>query len=299
MSLKLILGRAILVYQMPKCGSQTVEATLRASGLPHHILRFHSLSATQAAELRRCIRSDATDPTWRSNAMDRLRGMSRISRALRLRRFLVACGVGLPRLEVITAVRDVIGAGLSTVFENHQLHAPAPELLTPEKCREKLAHPRVCGYFQAWFDEELNPHLGIDVYAAPFPTEARYCVYETPFARVLLYRFDLLSQVASLLSRFLGMPIQPLVPRNLSASKDYAEAYDSVKKRLRLPGAFLVEQLNSRMMRHFYSPQERNQLRQRWAGYFLQDLDHVLEKCGKENREELSTRRVGHSASLT
>src|SRR5438105_10706901 len=40
-SLTLLFGRLLLVYQMPKTGSQTVEATLEKCSLPHRILRFH------------------------------------------------------------------------------------------------------------------------------------------------------------------------------------------------------------------------------------------------------------------
>jgi Putative capsular polysaccharide synthesis protein len=265
MRLGLIAGRLVLVYQMPKTGSQTVERTLTESPLRCRVCRTHYLSETNAAHLRRLSES-TDDPRWRKEAAEQLETFRRLTQALRIRRFLRVCGVPLPRVEVISAVRDVLGAALSTVFENSVLHVPKPELLTPEKCRDLLCRAKpICAEFQEWFDLELEQPMEVDVYSKPFPWEQGYEVYVSRFARVLVYRFDCLPRLPGILSRFLRARIGQLTCWNLSDSKFYSEQYRKIKASLRLPREFVVEQFEGKLMRHFYSAQERAELAEKWS----------------------------------
>jgi hypothetical protein len=266
MKLQMIFGRVVLIYQMPKVGSQTVEATLRASSFPHQILRFHYLSAASAKALRDGLRSPAANSSWGKNVRDQLKLMTRVSAALRIRRLLRACGVGIPRIEVITAAREIIGLALSSIFENYQYFAQSLELLTAEKCRNALVHTTMCEPLHDWFDLELKPKIRIDIYSKPFPIDKGYSVYENGFARVLLYRLDALDRLVSVLGDFLSCKVGALQNENLGNLKQYAEKYAQIRNSLELPAAFVRAQTNSKLMQYFYSAPEREALEAKWIG---------------------------------
>jgi hypothetical protein len=249
MKAQLVAGRILLIYQMPKAGSQTIEATLKHCFLPHQIHRFHFL------------RSALAEP-WASQQME---FMSKMSRALRVRKLLRACGLTIPKIEVITGLREPIGAMLSAVFENYYHFFSQGEPVKVSKYRDILLKPDAMNLVQQWFDCELKPFTGIDVFKKPFPWDQGYAIYENRFSRLLLYRYEALGKVSDILREFLSCDVPAVINRNLSSSKEYSEAYRQVKEHLRLPADWVAKQCNSRMMRHFYSEQERQDLQLKWA----------------------------------
>jgi hypothetical protein len=259
-----IVGKIVLVYQMPKTASQTLEATLRGARLPFPVLRTHFLSPQNVVELRAGLVSKHADPDWQKDAREQLTFIAKFSRALRIRKFLLACRAPVPPLLVICGVRDVLGAALSSIFENHGLLVRGLECLTLEKCRELLSQGPLCAQFQNWFDIELKATLGIDVYATPFPTQTRYALAQNRLARLLIYRFDFLPCITPVLERFVGYSIPALVNANFGHGKVYGPQYEQAKRFVRLAEKVVMRELDSKLMRHFFSSQERAILAQRW-----------------------------------
>lgn len=262
---ELVFGRLVLLYQMPKTGSQSIEATLREHGGFKHILRLHFLSEQNAGHLRRVMKWQTAKPEWKREAVRQDRELTCFARALRLRRFLVKAGVPIPRLRVVTAVREAIGAILSNLFENHQLFVHAPAALTADKCAELLNRPRLCAQFHNWFEVELFPEIGIDVYRTPFPVEKGFCTYRNRLARVLLYRFENFSQLKPALEEFFGCKLDSIRRRNAAGEKVYGKFYTELKATLSLPTEFVREQLETRLMQHFYSQDERAFFFSKWV----------------------------------
>jgi hypothetical protein len=263
--LEIIFGRVLLLYQMPKAGSQTVEATLRLCGLPHRIVRLHFLSADSGKRINHFISEKSPQGAWQDAAAGQLKLLTDITSALRVRKLLVACKVPLRRIVVITAVRDVLGVSLSCIFQNHRLFVQQPKELTVQKCRELLMRPKMCAQFMDWFDTELRVTFGLNVYEKPFPTEQGYCQYQNALARVLLYRFEQLPRLRPALQQFLGCAIPPLVNRNLGTVKEYGQVYREVRNSITLPSHFVRRLLKSPLMKHFYSNEERDSLKQKWS----------------------------------
>jgi hypothetical protein len=263
--LEIIFGRVLLLYQMPKAGSQTVEATLRLCRLPHRIVRLHFLSAENGKRINGFISERSPQGAWQSAADGQMKLLTDMTSALRMRKMLVACKVPLRRIEVITAVRDVLGVALSCIFQNYRLFAQQPKDLTVEKCRELLIRPKMCTQFLDWFDTELRATIGLNVYKKPFPTERGYCQYENALARVLLYRFEELPRLGPALEQFLGCDVPPLVNRNLGVVKEYGEVYQQVRNSITLPPDFVSRLLKSALMKHFYSNEERDSLKRKWS----------------------------------
>jgi hypothetical protein len=261
----LLRGRLVLIYQMPKIGSQSIEATLQHCQFTAPIRRFHYLSPALAGTIRRGVSSRRPDPAWKREAQQQLDSVREISRTIQIRRLLCALGFKLPKIEVITAVRDLIGLVLSSIFENYLYFAPTLESMTVERCREALLHPKTFQALRNWFDLELKRFIGLDVFAVPFPYAQGYLLLENRFARVLLYRFEALGQLAGLLQSFLHHPIPALVNANLGSAKPYAARYSHARQNLRLPAGFVSSLYSDKMMRHFYSESERRDLLAKWV----------------------------------
>ena len=74
------------------------------------------------------------------------------------------CGFGVPKLEIITGVRELISLMLASIFENYRYFAPKFDCLTVEKCRDVLLHAKTFKTIRDWFDLELKSFSGLDVY---------------------------------------------------------------------------------------------------------------------------------------
>jgi hypothetical protein len=260
----LLFGKLLLVYQMPKTGSQTVEATLQHCSLPHRILRFHYLSRTMAEEFRRGPASNPAPELWEELMRPQLAFMARTRRLLSARKWLRRCGVPIPKVQIIAAVREPISLALSSVFENHHYFFANLETATLADFVSVLSRARIYR-FQNWFDLELNALTGMRVYQKPFSPRIGYAIYENSFARVLVYRLDALPKLRVMLRDFLGCELPDVIIRNRGEAKEYAELYAWAKANVRLPEEFVARQVNSPMIRHFYSPEERAEFQRRWS----------------------------------
>jgi hypothetical protein len=175
------------------------------------------------------------------------------------------CGVNIPKIEVISAVREPIGLALSAAFENYFHLFKSLESATLDACRQELLKPREHKFVQRWFELELKAMFGLDVYATPFPRGKGYAIYEGAHARALVYRFEALTKLPQMLQEFLGRTVPSVESRNLGESKDYGGAYRRTKQTLRLPANFVQAQCQCRMMRHFYSESERQEFERQWT----------------------------------
>jgi len=261
----MIFGKLLLIYQMPKTGSQTIEATLQQCSLPHRIVRLHFLSGNFADPIIEKLNSNQVPEEWKQNARKQLEFTKEMSRIVRTRRLLRACGLKIPKVEIITGLREPISLGLSTMFENFSYFFPKSQPPGLDDYAEVLQRPKLYHFSQCWFDWELKPFTGIDVFQTPFPRETGYSIYQSRSARVLVYRYEALGKLAVMLSQFLGCEVPDVLVRNLASSKSYAAAYQHAKQTLHLPPAFVARQYASKMMRHFYSDEERQAFLVRWA----------------------------------
>jgi hypothetical protein len=259
-----LVRKLLFVYQMPKTGSQTVEATLRTCALPHQILRFHYLSAQRAEEIARGPEWNIAPGKWQHAGGEELKAMAQVSRLIRGRKLLRYCLLPVPRIDVISAVREPIGAALSSIFENYFYFFPDLASMTPEVCAEIVQRPRLINSYQNWFEVETRSILGIDVYQHEFPRDQGFAICQNRVFRLLVFRFEALNRLPAMLQAFLGCDVKTISTVNLSESKPYAKIYDETRRKLCLPPDFVCAQYSSKMMRHFYSLAELDEMKQRW-----------------------------------
>ena len=70
---------------------------------------------------------------------------------------------------------------------------------------------------------------------------------------------------AARLAQWLDLDGLELLRMNEAGDKHYAEQYAATLRSMRLPKAYVDEMLGSRYARHFFSPDELRQLRERWV----------------------------------
>ncbi len=126
--------------------------------------------------------------------------------------------------KFIAGVRELIGGGLSGVFEIHQGEVEEME----------SAVLNVANYYISHFDFHYRDSLGVDVFKYDFDTKKGYTIIKQGNVEVLVYRFEDLPRIFPMaIEDFLGIPDVKLPSTNIASQKDYAEAYHQAKKEIR------------------------------------------------------------------
>ena len=174
------------------------------------------------------------------------------------------------RVRVITLVREPVANNISMFFQLlDQYIGTDAELLNWDIDEligvfiEKYMHSRPL----TWLDAEIKTNFGIDVYQTPFPTDQGYTVISQGRISLLVLRCELNDRKkARAIADFLGLDEFEIVRSNVASEKNYARQYAEFKQRIRMPQVLLEQMYNSKFARHFYSTEERDQLRIRWSG---------------------------------
>lgn len=268
---------AVLLYLMGKVGSVTMYRTLTAFCPDLVVLRAHYLSDPYSS----CMPPpEAQPPAWtKLVAMEREQGRL-IKRALEARIGLLKSEPSLPKLRIVTAVREPLGLALSSVFEHvdlffphlggegllRELQALLLSLEDPEGGEWRTRYVReMMQSCLHWFQRELLPVTEIDVQCEPFRVSRGYQTYESRFARCLLVRQENLDVLPPVLSEFLGRPIERLLPGNVGAEKKYSRDYAAAKKQIRFGPRFAEMCYSEGYFPVFYSQDEKEKLFRRWT----------------------------------
>ena len=270
----------ILIYQMGKVGSQTVERTVRAIKPDAQIVRTHFLTPHQYDWLLWDGASDmppafkASVEHQKREALATLEVVRELSRGA--------------RLKLITGCREPVAQCISGAFQNISSLLPEYAQLSVDECVHEMRHlllsswramehgvaPRtsqerlletLLRVAPDWFDQELRAVFGIDIYTVSFRTWDMPLVFARQGVDVLLYRLeDGVRGIREGLARLLGGSVT-VQNENLSSAKDYNEAYLAFRRSPNLPQDFLDERYGSRYARHFYDPDEIHAFRQAWS----------------------------------
>lgn len=248
----------ILVYQMGKVGSTSVAKALVARDLDVPIYHLHHLNhldnlAMQSRDLYR-------DP----------QELLRINQTAQRLRHEIETQPGR-QWNVITLVRRPIERDVSAFFQGLRGIEPAyytkfaQGALTLDDIRTLYLEHHYHQTAQEWFDRELRAVFGIDVYAAPFPQNDGYAIYENTRARVLLIRLEDLERCAPAAMRdFIGIPDFQLVAKNVGEQKGYQNIYSQFVRTACFPDEFIEMMRHNRYAQHFYSGAELDKESARW-----------------------------------
>ncbi|MGQ0830566.1 MAG: putative capsular polysaccharide synthesis family protein [Microthrixaceae bacterium] len=245
----------LVVFSMAKTGSSAVVAGLRSAGFDevHHV---HDLDkdflAREEAEYRWSGRA------WR--VWDAQRLLRRPRSADRPWR-------------VVSIVRDPIAQTVSAFFQPAARRGYLHDGSTVETLTERFGD-RLERLPLRWFESHIAACFGIDVYTYPFDPAQRYQIISTPEVQLLLLRCEDLEVAPRALAELLGTDAAISIPRvNVRADKDHADLYAAFTSSLRPSPEVLERVYSSRMVRHFYSPEEIARFRDLWSVEAEADAD--------------------------
>jgi len=122
-----------------------------------------------------------------------------------------------------------------------------------------------------WFDRNMKPFFGLDVYQEAFPIEKKWAIYQSGSARVLVYRSDLdRHKQLDVVSDFLKLKLDGWVYGNVAEDKEYKELYKAFCSSVDLPEVYLKMINGSSYAKQFWSECERESNANRWRGKEIQ-----------------------------
>ncbi len=240
----------IVVYQMGKVGSRSVELSLRQYGF----LVYHSHSMIPAI-LNKSI--SELDPQFTRGLRHFLWIHDHI--ATKNRRMV----------KYITLVRDPMAYNVASFFEN--LHP----YTNVAHAHEKFALDELLELFLSkfnytdraleWFDKNMKVVPGIDVYKYVFPKEIGYTIIREGNNELLIIKLETDDHTKEkALAEYLEMDEFKLSNTNIGDKKNYAEKYNAFKNTVRIPPKDIERSCNSRFVQHFYTSDEIAAMRDQW-----------------------------------
>jgi hypothetical protein len=239
----------VIVYQMAKVGSSAIVAALHEARLPvFHVHRMDAEHLHRLREVRRVL-------GWQVPPIpvhDHL--------GLRLKEALVA---SRSRLAIVTMVRDPIARNFSSYFEHlddiwgiadaHH-HVPMDSLIAGFYSRFPHDEPLT------WFDDEMLPVTGIDVYRYPFPRSG-HLIVKMDNLDLLILKNELAGELkAQALSELMSAPVRPVMAMNRTSEKAKGAVYRRFTRDIPLAPEYIDRMLGSRYARHFYTERELGEL---------------------------------------
>ena len=172
------------------------------------------------------------------------------------------------RFRVITLVREPISRNISAFFQN--LDGMVGKSDAHQLATDELIESFLTGYPHdvplTWFEKELLPTTGIDVYSKPFPFDVGYTTFEHEKVRALVMRHNLDDEKkASSLCEFLKLDELSMRKANVAEQKTYADASRQFLDSIKLPESYVDRMLSSKYATHFWSDAELQKIRERWT----------------------------------
>lgn len=255
----------VIVYQMGKVGSTTILKSLQALK-SFDVYHVHALTKDGIKNVEKMYKRRF----YRTHNI-----YEHLLESQYLRKQLDKGLEGKNKWKVVTLVRDPIAKNISSFFQHLESrlgyeYKNKLDLMKMEDIIKELMElflNRINGYNKSltWFERELNPVFGIDIYSKDFPKSKGYEIYEAESANVLIIRLENLNERASdAFKTFLNINEFTLLESNTGNNKGYSNIYQKFLKHIVLPENYINEIYSSNYVRHFYSEEEIEALNKKW-----------------------------------
>jgi len=226
----------ILVYQMGKVASVSIQVALRKKGL----------RTTHAHWMNN---EEGEFPTSKKSLIKEIQEGTR------------------GRWKVITPIREPMSRNISAFFQKIEDYWPAyrtyefdPKMI--EAFIEKYNHrwPHI------WFHTELISVFEIDIFKQFFFPEEGYGIYKADYGDILIIRVEDLDKLSEkVFEEFLGVSGVEMVKTNTAMRNRLAQMYLDFQEHAKFSEEFLNEVYGDIYARHFWSEEEINQFIKRWS----------------------------------
>jgi hypothetical protein len=240
-------GAPIVVFAMAKSGSTAVAVAVRAAGFGP-VFHVHDL-----------------DPDFLQEEERQYYWSGRPARVWDAQSLLARTPTTDAPWRVVSLVRDPIAQSVSAFFQpgvrRGYVHPNSTVGSLLETFDNRLEYLPL-----HWFESHLQPAFGIDVYASEFDPEKGYEIIETPEVKLLLLRCEGFNVAPHALAELLGMTRPIDVPwANVGAEKEYGKLYGPFIEAVRPAPEVIERTYSSRLVQHFYSPEEIERFRSKWS----------------------------------
>ncbi|KXF80014.1 putative capsular polysaccharide synthesis family protein [Enterovibrio coralii] len=251
--------RFVLVYQMGKVGSSSIEASLEQANIPSwHI---HTFDDNEEFQMYRNTSDVACFFDWHVRAGYKL-ALAHRKRILQKRE----------SLKIITLVRDPVATVVSRFFQDLHIQFVAGKKneAIHGDIEKTLAHlfdafdtQIRLEYFTDWFDRELKRQFGVDIYQHVHDPNQGHWTMSQGGRDVLLMKCEAINDSASVLADFLAEPSFTLTTSNDAANKWYSELYRQFKATY--PFEKLFHLYDAPLYQAVYSESEIQAFKNKWG----------------------------------
>lgn len=117
---------------------------------------------------------------------------------------------------------------------------------------------------QNFFEQQLEPFLGIDIYQYPFDKVNGYSVYHFDRIDLFVYQMERLTDVFGELAKFLDAEGTGMSITNDAKSKWYNEYYKKAQKDIVISGEYFEACYSGKYIKHFYSDEDIAKFKNAW-----------------------------------
>jgi hypothetical protein len=263
----------VLIHQMGKVASQTIEQTIRAVDATIPIDRLHFLHPSNIQLWDQVQGVDDLPGDYTQSVRHQMRSGQECVRGLEEHQRQAH------RVCVLTGCRDPLDHVIASVFQNLDIYVPQVTLdptrgdfectLVDSTFHEMFVQfkkstlgtswreqvfARLFNQALTWFDKEFTTVHGVDLYQHK-PNKHGLLVLDQKSTRYILYKLETLEQqLPNVLKLIPGLPRRiPAVHRNRAQEKPYAALYSLFRKRFTPTPAMIDHFYHSRYFQHFYA----------------------------------------------
>ncbi|MDL4838959.1 putative capsular polysaccharide synthesis family protein [Aquibacillus rhizosphaerae] len=245
-------GDIILIYQMGKVGSSSIEKSLKL--IKKDARHIHSFGNTDNYNLEN-----------RSQI-----GNLKIKVLRKL--YKLAFKYRKKNLKIITLMRDPISRNISTLFqelstmiyihekENNRLEQNIYNML--DEFLENYVDTNVP---LKWFEKEFKYFVGIDIYKYPFNKQEGHLYIKKENIEVLLLTAEKLNNNENVIRKFINDRNFSLFNTNVSSKKWYSDIYKNYKTNHKLSENDLNKFYDSEVITYFYSDDDISKFKEKWT----------------------------------
>jgi hypothetical protein len=262
----------VLVYQVGKVGSGTIRDSLNSHGF--HSYHVHFLTQEGIEQEKKWISEQ-----WGYSRPRMLMNSIRVKEYQYLRDKISARNaLEGKRWKVVTLVRDPIAIEISGFFNSleglfpnlvhrYQARVLGIDEIIESFLKEYVTNPAQIGdYTLNWFDREMKPVFGIDIYSDTFPKSKGFKIYNGAHADLLLLKLEKLNECAAdAFQEFLDIEDFQLVNAHLASEKEYRDVYQDFMNTLVLPDVYIETLYTSKYAQHFYGEDEIAAFKEKWC----------------------------------
>ncbi len=245
------LGTPVIVYQMGKVGSTSLEKSLNVYKIKP-VFHVHRMNLENISKVHQEYLDKNLTPLDESLSARLYKDIVKKHR----------------KAKFISLVREPISRNISAFFQNLDRFI-GTSCEEADFVTEELVHIFIREYKHSvpltWFDIEMKQVLDIDVYEYPFPKEKGYLSIKKGNFELLILKLEIDDSVMEkVIRKFLDIEDFNLIRSNSAKDKIYFRTYHDFLQTIKLPKAYIEILCNSKYTRHFYSEKEIKSIESKW-----------------------------------